>query len=178
MQILVSCVHSTHSTHAHFCFCVSMSSACQRHLVQDVLVWRPQREWDTNILANTHTSLTTQQLKLEEEGWIKLVTHMWGLKILLLSKSTLLDWFSTSWITDISPLCLPGSLQTSRTWPLAHIRPLSPSTARSKLTSTRSRNFLRMSSAHPSECFPIPVVTAYHMHRPRHTRFSISYFFM
>lgn len=57
---------------------------------------------------------------------------------------------------------LPGSLQTSRTWPRAHTHPSSPSTARSKLTSTRSKSSLKMSSAHPSESFLTPVAALWH----------------
>lgn len=31
-------IHTNHLTHAQFCLCVSVSSAAQRHLVQNVLV--------------------------------------------------------------------------------------------------------------------------------------------
>ena len=73
-------------------------------------------------------------------------------------------------------LCPPGSQQTSRIWPRAHTRPSSPTTVRSKLTSTRSRSSWRMSSVHPSECFLIPVSTACHTYIPNTQCSSVLYY--
>lgn len=60
------CPHCSFNT-CSFCLCVSVSSACQRHLVQNVLVRRPQWERDTNTLIETEKQWGT--VVMEGREW-------------------------------------------------------------------------------------------------------------
>lgn len=48
-------VNTARATRALLCLYMLVSSACQRHLVQNVLVWRPLSGRDTQIHSHTHT---------------------------------------------------------------------------------------------------------------------------
>lgn len=64
--VVPTLAHSAPGAHARLCLRVSVSSACQRHLVQNVLVRRPLSRRNTQICSWRHTHKGAEQLQLPE----------------------------------------------------------------------------------------------------------------